>query len=84
MIFNNTICNKIDKKNIENKHIVLYNINRGEIVQQKTPLLWEMCPKCGSKLLVIQENTVVKNLPCKCKHCKKISLITLAPIRAEK
>lgn len=65
--------------------MVLYNIRWGERVQQKEiPLLWKKCPSCGGKLLAIQRNTTVINLPCKCKHCKKISLITLAPIRAEK
>ncbi len=61
-----------------------YNIRWGGIVQNATPLLWKMCPECGRKLLAIQKDTTVINLPCKCKHCKKISLITLVPISAEK
>lgn len=61
-----------------------YNKRWDEILQNATPLLWKKCSKCGSKLLAIQEDTTIINLPCKCRHCKKISLITLALIRAEK
>lgn len=76
--------------NISSKNVVVnfpvscYNKRWGEILQNATPLLWKKCPNCGSKLLAIQEDTTVINLPCKCKHCHEFSLITLAPIRAEK
>ncbi|MFR8426984.1 MAG: cysteine-rich KTR domain-containing protein [Roseburia inulinivorans] len=42
--------------------------------------IWYPCPKCGSHLLAINKDTEVKNLPCKCKHCKRESLITIEPI----
>lgn len=61
-----------------------YNIRWGERLQSTTPLMWLKCPECGSKLLPIREDTTIKNLAYKCKHCKKISLISLEPIRAEK
>ena len=66
------------------KKIYCIILIRGDILQNETPILWYKCPKCGGKLLAIQKDTIVKNLPCKCKHCKKHSLITLAPIRAER
>lgn len=46
--------------------------------------IWYTCPKCGGNLLAIHLDTEVKNLPCKCKHCKKESLINIVPIRAVK
>ena len=54
------------------------------MVQHETPLMWLKCDKCGNKLLPIREDTTIKNLSYKCKHCKKINLIMLEPIRAEK
>lgn len=53
-------------------------------MQNTTSLMWYMCPKCGGKHLAIREDTEVRNLPRKCKHCKKISLISLVTFRAEK
>ncbi|WP_368234556.1 cysteine-rich KTR domain-containing protein [Anaerotruncus rubiinfantis] len=31
---------------------------------------WVICPFCGKKLFPIQPETVIKNLPFKCKACK--------------
>lgn len=42
-------------------------------------LTWYMCPKCNGKLLVIQKDTRVENLPCMCKHCKKKFIINIEP-----
>ena len=77
-------CENLLENILKHGNICVIISIRGGILQRETPLLWEMCPKCGGKLLAIKEDTAVSNLPCKCKHCKQISLITLAPIRAEK
>ncbi len=39
-----------------------------------------MCPKCGKKLQKVFPDTVVRNLPCKCKNCKQEYSITVAPV----
>nr|DAN87681.1 MAG TPA: cysteine-rich protein [Caudoviricetes sp.] len=67
---------------IDNMQKVLYNITRGDILNPSR-FTWYPCPKCGSKLLAINKDTEVKNLPCKCKHCRKESLITIVPYRAD-
>nr|DAP47000.1 MAG TPA: cysteine-rich protein [Caudoviricetes sp.] len=68
---------------VANMQKMLYNISRGDILNP-SKFIWYPCPKCGSHLLAINKDTEVKNLPCKCKHCKRESLITIVPmIRAD-
>lgn len=40
---------------------------------KKTNVPWVCCPHCGSKNFPIREDTVIRNLPWKCKStkCKK-------------
>lgn len=64
---------------VANMQKMLYNISRGDILNP-SKFIWYPCPKCGSHLLAINKDTEVKNLPCKCKHCKRESLITIEPI----
>lgn len=58
---------------------VLYNITRGDILNPSR-FIWYPCPQCGGKLLAVNSDTEVKKLPCKCKHCKRESLITIVPM----
>ena len=46
-------------------------------------IAYDMKNTIGVNIETVNEDTKVKNLPCKCKHCKKESLITIVPIRAD-
>ena len=59
---------------------ISYNTTRSDELKP-SKFIWYPCPKCGSHLLAINQYTEVKNLPCKCKHCKGESLITIVPKR---
>ena len=39
---------------------------------------WALCPVCGGKLLKLNPDTYVHNLPCKCKKCAQISQVNIA------
>ena len=39
---------------------------------------WALCPVCGGKLLKLNPDTSVSNLPCKCKRCSQISQVNIA------
>lgn len=40
------------------------------------PYDWIYCPQCGRKTRVsIREDTVLKNFPLYCHHCKQVTLI---------
>lgn len=39
---------------------------------------WAMCPVCRKgKLLKILPNTIVQNLPCKCKRCGQETIVNI-------
>lgn len=39
----------------------------------KTGIIWVHCPKCGKRNFIVREDTIIKNLPWKCKasDCRK-------------
>lgn len=37
------------------------------------PHVWIRCKHCNKKLLKVEDDTVIVNLPLHCKACKKIS-----------
>lgn len=61
-------------KHIEHKFI-LWN---GDAMKGKK--YWIACPKCGSKMLMVREDTKLLNFPGYCKHCKEESIISLEPM----
>ena len=38
---------------------------------------WLLCPKCGNKLMVMLENTVIYNFPIHCRICKLDAILNI-------
>lgn len=46
---------------------------------------WGLCPVCNGKLIKLNPDTRVHNLPCKCKKCGQISQVNIeAPVPVSK